>query len=201
MNIAPSVFSIHPSRHTTLKWCRINVDVTWSRRIDVDTTSFWCCVPAGMYPSERRYSALYSKLKILSVIDNILSENICRFCSYALFSNIYPKINFMAKIGSGLCSFNCKLDFLEMFYQNSFFFLFFFFFSLLILNYPLLSITIMWNSLRKHAYLNILKILPPKKWKFSDKTFWYSSYFCSKHRLCVRFRTASKTRGGSNVSP
>ena len=34
-------------RHTTLKWRRINVDATWSRRIDVDTTSFWCCVPAG----------------------------------------------------------------------------------------------------------------------------------------------------------
>ena len=29
-----------PSRHTTSKWRRINVDATWSRRIDVDTTSF-----------------------------------------------------------------------------------------------------------------------------------------------------------------
>ena len=29
-----------PSRHTTSKWCHINVDATWSRRIDVDTTSF-----------------------------------------------------------------------------------------------------------------------------------------------------------------
>ena len=37
--------------------------------------------------------------------------------------------------------------------------------------------------LRKHACLNILKILPPKKWKFPDKNFWYFSYFCSKHRL------------------
>ena len=35
-----------PSGHTTLKWRRINVDATWSRRIDVDTTSFWC-LPAG----------------------------------------------------------------------------------------------------------------------------------------------------------
>ena len=31
----------YPSGHTTLKWRRINVDATWSRRIDVDTTSFW----------------------------------------------------------------------------------------------------------------------------------------------------------------
>ena len=30
-------------------------------------------------------------------------------------------------------------------------------------------------ALRKHAYSNILKILPPKKWKFSDKKFWGGS--------------------------
>ena len=29
-----------PSGHTTLDWRRINVDATWSRRIDVDTTPF-----------------------------------------------------------------------------------------------------------------------------------------------------------------
>ena len=34
--------------HITLKWRRINVDATWSRRIDVDTTSFWC-VPGGLF--------------------------------------------------------------------------------------------------------------------------------------------------------
>ena len=31
-----------------------------------------------------------------------------------------------------------------------------------------------------------------KKWKFSDKKFRYFSYFCSKHRLWVPVRTASK---------
>ena len=41
------LLSTEPSGHTTLKWRRTNVDATWSRRIDVDTTSFWCCVPAG----------------------------------------------------------------------------------------------------------------------------------------------------------
>ena len=41
-------FNYHPNGHTTLKWRRINVDATWSRRIDVDTTSFWYCVPAGI---------------------------------------------------------------------------------------------------------------------------------------------------------
>ena len=30
-----------------------------------------------------------------------------------------------------------------------------------------------------------------KKWRFSDKKFWYFPYFCSKHRLCVLFRTTS----------
>ena len=49
-------------------------------------------------------------------------------------------------------------------------------------------------SLRKHAYLNKLKILPPKEWKSSDKKFWYFSYFCSKHRLWVLVRTASPRR-------
>ena len=33
-----------------------------------------------------------------------------------------------------------------------------------------------------------------KKWKFSDKKFWYFSYFCSKHRLWVLVRTASSKR-------
>ena len=33
-----------------------------------------------------------------------------------------------------------------------------------------------------------------KKWKISDKKFWYFSYFCSKHRLWVLVRTASMRR-------
>ena len=50
------------------------------------------------------------------------------------------------------------------------------------------------SSLQKHAYSNILKILPPKNEKFSDKKFSYFSYFCSKHRLWVLVRTASTRR-------
>ena len=50
------------------------------------------------------------------------------------------------------------------------------------------------QTLRKHAYSNTLKILPPKIGKFSDKKFWYFSYFCSKHRLWVLVRTASARR-------
>ena len=33
-----------------------------------------------------------------------------------------------------------------------------------------------------------------EKWKFSDKKFWYFSYFCSKHRMWVLVRTASVRR-------
>ena len=49
------------------------------------------------------------------------------------------------------------------------------------------------QSLRKHAYLNILKTSPPKT-EFLDRKFWYFSYFCSKHRLLVLVRTASPGR-------
>ena len=34
------------------------------------------------------------------------------------------------------------------------------------------------HPLRKHAYSNILKILPPKNENLQKKKFWYSSYFC-----------------------
>ena len=59
------------------------------------------------------------------------------------------------------------------------------------------------NPLRKHAYSNILKILPSKKkkkkkkkkkWKFSDKNSDILPYFCSKHRLWVHVKTASARR-------
>ena len=50
------------------------------------------------------------------------------------------------------------------------------------------------NPLRKRAYSNILKNFTTKKWKISDKKFWYFSYFCSKHRLWVLVRTASSRR-------
>ena len=46
-------------------------------------------------------------------------------------------------------------------------------------------------TLRKHAYWNILKILPPKSESFQIKKFWCFPYFCSKHRLWVLVRTAS----------
>ena len=39
------------------------------------------------------------------MIDQLLSETICLFCFFVLFSKIYPKIKFMAKNWSDLCNF------------------------------------------------------------------------------------------------
>ena len=50
---------IWPSRHTTSKWRRINVDATWSRRINVDTTSLLRCVPIGEPLDWRLHSFLH----------------------------------------------------------------------------------------------------------------------------------------------
>ena len=51
-------------------------------------------------------------------------------------------------------------------------------------------------SLRKHAYSNILRILPPKtEKKLSDEKFWLFSYFGSKHRLW--YLLEPPRRGGS----
>ena len=44
------------------------------------------------------------------MIDKILSETICRFCSCALFSNIYCKINFIAKMA---LTYAISIDFWE----------------------------------------------------------------------------------------
>ena len=33
------------------------------------------------------------------------------------------------------------------------------------------------SALRKHAYSNILKISPPKNWKFSGKIFFFFFFF------------------------
>ena len=57
------------------------------------------------------YSAFYFKWQNRFVIDNIVSETICRFCSCALFSNMYCKINFMAKNRSAPCNFYSELIF------------------------------------------------------------------------------------------
>ena len=55
--------------------------------------------------------AFYFKRKYFVLIDHIISETICLFCFCVLFSNIYPKIKFTAKIWSDQCNFYSKVIF------------------------------------------------------------------------------------------
>ena len=47
------------------------------------------------------------------------------------------------------------------------------------------------SSITKTCLFKYTENFTTKKWKFSDKKFWYFSCFCSKHRLWVLIRTAS----------
>ena len=68
--------------------------------------------------------AFYFKWKYFVLNDHILSETICLLCFCVLFSNMYPKIKFMAKHWSDLCNFYSKVIFwcaefeLLMFHNN-----------------------------------------------------------------------------------
>ena len=55
--------------------------------------------------------AFYLQWKYFVLIDYILSETICLFCFCVLFSNMYPKIKFIAKSWSDLCNFYGKVIF------------------------------------------------------------------------------------------
>ena len=67
------------------------------------------------------------------LIDHILSETICLFCFCVLFSNMYPKIKFTAKIWSDLCNYLTYVKwFVLEFLSENFFFVFYF--SLMNLN-------------------------------------------------------------------
>ena len=55
------------------------------------------------------------------------------------------------------------------------------------------------SSLRKHAYSNILKILPPKKRKFSDKNSVI--FHISAQNIYCWYLLEPPRRGGSNEYP
>ena len=55
------------------------------------------------------------------------------------------------------------------------------------------------KALRKHAYSNILKISPPKKWKFSDKKF--QCFHISAQNIDCGYPLEPPRRGGSNEYP
>ena len=54
-------------------------------------------------------------------------------------------------------------------------------------------------ALRKHAYSNILKILPPKNWKFSDKNSYI--FHISAQNIDCGYSLEPPHRGGSNECP
>ena len=47
------------------------------------------------------------------------------------------------------------------------------------------------SLITKTRLFKYIENFTPKNWEFSDKKLWYFSYFYSKHRLWVLFRTAS----------
>ena len=82
----------------------------------------------------------YLKWKYFVLIDNILSETICLFCFCVLFSNMYPKIKFIAKNWSDLCNFYSKVIFWD-FCLSKHFLLFFAEFKLLMFHNNIVKIS------------------------------------------------------------
>ena len=74
------------------------------------------------------------------MIDYILSETICLFCFCVLFSNMYPKIKFIAKNWSDLCNFYSKMIFWN-FCLSKYFLLFFAEFKLLMFHNNIVKIS------------------------------------------------------------
>ena len=62
--------------------------------------------------------------------------------------------------------------------------------------YFLLMVEFTEFPLRKHAFSNILKILPPKKWKFSDKNS--DIFLISAQNIDCGYLLEPPRRGGSN---
>ena len=134
MHVVPSQFSLV----TILRWwflcCLFFVRlVLWlldvgrlfmfspNRRLVVFSGS---CLLCFRHPSERRYS-----LCVLFYMKTLFSDWQCLVRNHllyfsALFSNIYRKVNFMAKTGSEQCNFYSKLDFGGKYYKPFFAFLY-----------------------------------------------------------------------------
>ena len=122
------------------------------------------------------YLAFYLKWKYIVLIDYILSETICLFCFWVLFSNMYPKIKFIAKNWSDLCNFCSNVIFWN-FCLSKYFLLFFAKFELLMFHNNIMKIS---EKLNKQNLLKIcLQVTYPtnfciifihfyygKKWKY-----------------------------------
>ena len=106
--------------------------------------------------------------------DILMAHGLSRACLFFIYLFIYLLCIYLF----GLFLFVCLL--LLFFVLFFFFFFFFFFYGML---YTI--------SLRKHAYSNVLKILPPKTENFEIKNSDIFHISAQKHRLWVLVRTAS----------
>ena len=113
------------------------------------------------------------KWKYFVLIGHILSETICLFCFCVLFSNMYPKIKFIAKNWSDLGNFYSTMIFLN-FCLRKYFLIFFAEFKLLIFHNNIVKIS---EKLIKH---NLLKICPQVT---------YHTNFC---KICIHFYYGEK---------
>ena len=100
--------------------------------------------------------AFHFKWKYFVLIDHTLSETICLFCFCVLFSNIYPKNKFMAKIVSDLCNFYSKVIFCFTFCLRKYFLLLFAEFELLMFPNNIVKLSKKWTS--KTCWKSSLKL-------------------------------------------
>ena len=121
--------------------------------------------------SERCFClAFYLKWKCFVLIDYILSETICLFCFCVLFSNMYPKIKFIARNCSDLCNFYSKVFFLN-FCLSKYLLLFFAEFELLMFHNTIVKILEKlnkWNLLK-----NCLQVTYPTNFCIIFIHFYY----------------------------
>ena len=114
--------------------------------------------------------AFYLKWKYFVLIDYILSETICLFCFCVLFSNMYPKIKFIAKNWSDLCNFYGKMIFLN-FCISKYFLLFLAEFKLLMFHNNIVKIS---EKLNKQNLLKIcLQVTYPTNFYIIFIHFYY----------------------------
>ena len=92
------------------------------------------------------------------------------FFGYSVIGKIHTANNFVRKVvGSGLCRIPHTPSESTPWYLNV-------------------------STITKTCLFKYTENFTTKKWRFSDKIFWYLTYFCSKHWLWVLVRTASMRR-------
>ena len=123
--------------------------------------------------------AFYLKWKYFVLIDNILSETICLFCFCVLFSNMYPKIKFIAKNWSDLCNFYSKVIFWGDFCLSKHFLLFFAEFKLLMFYNNIVKIS---EKLNKW---NLLKICIQVTYPTNFCTIFVHFYYGKKWKYWI----------------